>query len=129
MQDSYDFSLSKSMASKSKTYTQEEESGWTSYFEDFLSNQRLLDQSTSISCTSYFGSTTTSSHISDAASYCVDSKPSSNKNSRITAYSSLVHGLPNFNKKLNFKKTRTGEIYRDDSLEDTASSPINSPKV
>ncbi|KAI9075281.1 hypothetical protein K1719_042686 [Acacia pycnantha] len=66
----------------------DEESGWTSYLQDF--------------------SSTSSSLLSDAASAaCKFSHP----------------------RRLTFKKPRTKQISHDDPLEDTASSPVNSPKV
>jgi hypothetical protein len=58
--------------------------------------------------------------VSDAASF----PPW--KSSHAVACSSINGGLP---KELTFKKTRAKEISLDDSLEDTASSPVNSPKV
>ncbi|XP_054816668.1 vascular-related unknown protein 1-like isoform X2 [Prosopis cineraria] len=76
-----------------------EESGWTSYLQD-LSNA---------SCFSVGGS----SLLSDAAS------------SAAWKFSH-PHHLP---RKLTFKKSRTKQISQDDPLEDTASSPVNSPKV
>ncbi|KAL5573306.1 hypothetical protein UlMin_022903 [Ulmus minor] len=94
-----------------------EESGWTAYFEDFSNNNKNdivkdIDEGGEKSFCSSFCS---SSLVSDAASYYP-----------ATAWR-LSHKTP---KKLNFKKTRTKEIsVLDDSLEDTASSPANSPKV
>lgn len=99
----------------------EEESGWTSYFEDFLSNQRI-QQTPSSSSPSYNYKGTTL--VSDAASYV--HQKISNQASKVSS----MNSLPKFSKKLNFSnKTRAKEIYYDDSLEDTASSPVNSPKV
>ncbi|CAL9135840.1 unnamed protein product [Musa textilis] len=87
-----------------------EESGWTLYFEDFMaSEERKAAGGFS------FGAVCGSSMISDAAS-CVAWKPSS---------ASLQ--LSENYRKLSLKK-RKGLLH-DDSLEDTASSPVNSPKV
>ncbi|TYJ05521.1 hypothetical protein E1A91_A12G169700v1 [Gossypium mustelinum] len=99
-------SIHKSAISKDDSV---EESGWTAYFEDFSNHQQQKDSySYSFDCDS--------SLISDAA----------------TAWKSphnIDHHHHVFPKKLRFKKTRTKEIYEeDDSLEDTASSPVNSPK-
>ncbi|EEF38184.1 vascular-related unknown protein 1 [Ricinus communis] len=100
----------------------DEESGWTAYFEDF-SNQRRDDDDDGDS----FG---TSSMVSDAASI-----PAWNKSTTSPHHSNHVvvadasSCSPNFPKKLTFKKIRAKEISYDDSLEDTASSPVNSPKV
>lgn len=87
-----------------------EESGWTSYFEDFSNN---IEEGYSHSS---FG--TSSSWVSDAASCAAWN------NNHIIACSS-----PKTPEKFSFKKTRTREISYDDSLEDTASSPVSSPKV
>ncbi|OMO72316.1 hypothetical protein COLO4_27687 [Corchorus olitorius] len=96
---------------------EEEESGWTSYFEDFDNYQQQQQQNSY--CSSFSCS---SSLISDAATAW---KLSTNNNP-VFACSST----PKTPNKLRFKKTRTKEISQeDDSLEDTASSPVNSPKV
>ncbi|CAL9169870.1 unnamed protein product [Musa hybrid cultivar] len=87
-----------------------EESGWTMYFEDFMaSEERKAAGGFS------FGVVSGSSMISDAAS-CVAWKPSS----------ASLQVSENY-RKLSLKK-RKGLLH-DDSLEDTASSPVNSPKV
>ncbi|XP_059661059.1 vascular-related unknown protein 1 [Cornus florida] len=114
-------SLNKSSGSKATTDAPEE-SGWTTYFEDFLSNQREHNNNNNYSCTNNSERTTfgTPSLVSDAAS-CVAWKAASHINH--------VDGSPKFPHKLCFKKKRTKEISYDDSLEDTASSPVNSPKV
>ncbi|KAI6687448.1 hypothetical protein NL676_024276 [Syzygium grande] len=83
-----------------------QESSWTPYFVDFLMNgQEKNDCSTG-----YDGS---SSVVSDAATSVVK------KSIKIDQAGSC--------KRLSFKKRRKGLI--DDALEDTASSPVNSPKV
>jgi len=96
------------------------ESGWTSYLEDFSKGIEP----------SYCSSLDGSSLLSDAASsaawkfshhhHHLLSSPSF-KGSNTTA--------PNPPKKLTFKKARAKQISQDDPLEDTASSPVNSPKV
>ncbi|KAB2041527.1 hypothetical protein ES319_D02G153500v1 [Gossypium barbadense] len=105
-------SIRKSVGSKgtrSKEFS-DEESGWTTYFED-LSNQPKTYSST-FSCGS--------SLISDAAT----APKISHHNHHVSASSSSPKP-PNI---LRFKQTRTTEICEDHSLEDTASSPVNSPK-
>jgi hypothetical protein len=100
--------------SKETTVSPAEESGWTSYFED-LSNHKEEDQSL---CSSF----DSSSMVSDAASF----PPwKSSQTNHVVACSSFG-ALP---EKFTSKKTRAEEISLDDSLEDTASSPVNSPKV
>ncbi|KAI3515315.1 hypothetical protein L1887_14168 [Cichorium endivia] len=124
-----------------------EESGWTTYFEDFMVAQQQ-DHHNNYSVTNYdqddhhhqqqhhdhnlhhhhhHQQQQQQQHdrpqLSDAASH-VDWNNTDNSMSG--------HVGPKFNKKLNlFKKTsrRTREILYDDCLEDTASSPVNSPKV
>ncbi|XP_021293311.1 uncharacterized protein LOC110423413 [Herrania umbratica] len=114
-------SLHKSVASKGTTG--EEESGWTAYFEDFSNN----DQQHSY-CSSFSRS---SSLISDAATTGAAWKTSHNNHHVFACSLSCADSSPKIlPKKLRFKKTRTKEIcHEDDSLEDTASSPVNSPKV
>ncbi|KAG4158695.1 hypothetical protein ERO13_D02G134300v2 [Gossypium hirsutum] len=105
-------SIRKSVGSKgtrSKEFS-DEESGWTTYFED-LSNQPKTYSST-FSCGS--------SLISDAAT----APKISHHNHHVSASSSSPKP-PNI---LRFKQTRTTEICEDHSLEDTASSPVNSSK-
>lgn len=105
MENSLSSCVNKAVASKG-TADCSEESGWTAYFEDFS-----RDREHSFSNYS-FG---TSSLVSDAASSAAW-KNSSQNDLKIP-------------KRLCFKKTRTKVISVEDSLEDTASSPVNSPKV
>ena len=91
-----------------------EESGWTAYFEDF-SHDNNMEQASCISLGS--------SLVSDAAS-CAAWK-FSNQNHP----SSVAGSHSNLPKKLSVKKSRIKQISEDDPLEDTASSPVNSPKV
>ncbi|GAU49962.1 hypothetical protein TSUD_272160 [Trifolium subterraneum] len=86
----------------------QEESGWTTYFEDF---SKGIEPS--------YCSGGGSSLVSDAASYAA--WKFSNHHNHVVASK-----LP---KKLCFKKTRSKMISNDDPLEDTASSPVNSPKM
>ncbi|KAG5545524.1 hypothetical protein RHGRI_017878 [Rhododendron griersonianum] len=107
----------------------QEESGWTSYFEDFLATQRSREDQRSTASFSDQESFRSPSLVSDAAS-CAPSK-TENRNQvpscpPVTEDGPLVTTM---HKTASFKKvTRTEEISRDDSLEDTASSPANSPK-
>ncbi|KAF8391503.1 hypothetical protein HHK36_023808 [Tetracentron sinense] len=113
--ENYLNSTSKDHSSKGTTGSPKE-SGWTDYFEDFLSNNKEYS-----SCSSGFGS----SLVSDAAS-CAAWKFSDKDH--VAGHSSVV-GSEKSCKKLSFKKSRTRRVLDDDALEDTASSPINSPKV
>ncbi|KAM1512407.1 hypothetical protein PS1_024442 [Malus domestica] len=130
MEKSSDSSLLKAVPSKETTYScTEEESGWTAYFEDFSNNNNNRREeeggggrggrggAQSFGCTS--------SLVSDAASGAAWKLVSHNNQNHAGSI-----GVPpnNISKKLSFKKTRTKKIFGDD-LEDTASSPVNSPKI
>ncbi|KAL6287392.1 hypothetical protein ACE6H2_011782 [Prunus campanulata] len=133
MEKSRNSSLIKAVPSKQTTYScTEEESGWTAYFEDFSNNNNNNNNregeaaAEEQSLCSSFGCT--SSLVSDAASGAAWKLASHNNQNQHTC-SNYIGGSPNnFLKKLTFKKTRTKKISGDD-LEDTASSPVNSPKI
>ncbi|XVE74491.1 hypothetical protein DITRI_Ditri12bG0020900 [Diplodiscus trichospermus] len=125
-------SIHKSVASKgttrrtSKTMDPAEESGWTAYFEDLSSNNdhhhRQKSYSSGFSCSS--------SLISDAATTAAAWKISHNNHHVFACSSSCAALSSKIPKKLKLKETRTKEICtEDDSLEDTASSPVSNPKV
>ncbi|KAL2524645.1 hypothetical protein Adt_09699 [Abeliophyllum distichum] len=97
-----------------KTADASEESGWTAYLEDFSLNQ-TKHNSSSYSMDS-FGSP---SLVSDAAWNGLN-------NDQYKACPSL--GGSQFPKRLNFKNHRIRQKICSDDLEDTASSPVNSPK-
>ncbi|KAG2712246.1 hypothetical protein I3760_04G115100 [Carya illinoinensis] len=103
MENSLSSCINKTIASKGAADCPEE-SGWTKYLEDFSSYKGHDDSSSSFH--SY-------SLVSDAASSAAW-KNSNNKDLKVP-------------KTLGFKNTITKII--DDSLEDTASSPVSSPKV
>ncbi|XP_042491681.1 vascular-related unknown protein 4-like [Macadamia integrifolia] len=115
MEDSMMSSINKAMSFKEEIDCPEE-SGWTEYFEDFMN-----DNGDNTSCSSDFG---TSSLVSDAAS----AWKFSDHQQVINGYSSMMVPKKSY-KKLNFKKKRARKLLDDDDLEDTASSPCNSPKV
>ncbi|KAA8523714.1 hypothetical protein F0562_010137 [Nyssa sinensis] len=102
-------SMSKALSSKARTADSQEESSWTFYFEDFLCDNNE-DNSFSSGYESH-------SLVSDAASSAAAKK--------------FAEGfsLDKSCKKLSFKKRKTKGVLVDDALEDTASSPVNSPKV
>ena len=123
-------STSKVVSPKSECNT--EESGWTTYFQDLSYNNNYNgdninehDEDSLISCSS--------SLVSDAASYAawkISLQKDHHHHHRLPVGPSIAGRSPlKTPKKLSFKKTRTKEISSDDSLEDTASSPANSPKV
>jgi len=111
-----------------------EESGWTEYLADFSAYNRgeRDDDEDNVENSSFVIS---ESMVSDAGSGPEWRQRNSNSNINNNNHSltagvwSSFDGLPNVPKKLNFKKKRTQEISHDDSLEDTASSPVDSPKV
>jgi len=94
------------------------ESGWTSYFEDFSKGIEP----------SYCSSLDGSSLLSDAASSAAW-KFSHHNHHLLSSPSFKASNTTNLPKKLTFKKARAKQISEDDPLEDTASSPVNSPKV
>ncbi|URE12739.1 hypothetical protein MUK42_22471 [Musa troglodytarum] len=92
-----------------------EESGWTVYFEEFMASEERKAAGGFSS-----GVVSGSSIVSDAAS-CVAFDPSS---------PGLEVSEEKYRKlSLKKKKKRGKGLLDDDSLEDTASSPVNSPKV
>ncbi|KAJ8427841.1 hypothetical protein Cgig2_029758 [Carnegiea gigantea] len=111
-----------------------EESGWTEYLADFSAYNRgeRDDDEDNVENSSFVIG---ESMVSDAGSGPEWRQRNSNSNINNNNHSlsagvwSSFDGLPNVPKKLNFKKKRTQEISHDDSLEDTASSPVNSPKI
>ncbi|CAJ1978755.1 unnamed protein product [Sphenostylis stenocarpa] len=93
-----------------------EESGWTTYFDDFFNNH--VDNKCSMS----LSGVACSSLVSDAASL-VHKKVASSK--QVEEFS-----VNKNSKRTSFKKRKdviTALI--DDALEDTATSPLSSPKV
>ena len=108
-----------SLASKENISEDEgsEESGWTTYFDDFFAKQEQERNSGG-------RINENSSLVSDAASFVVDQKKFSISGQLIPSTSTLTK----LSKTLDIKK-RNKEILYDDSLEDTASSPVNSPKI
>ncbi|XXG73239.1 hypothetical protein AAC387_Pa07g2191 [Persea americana] len=115
MEDSTHSSMIRALSSKDPTPSSEE-SGWTMYFDDFMPSGNEESSASPSGC--HRGSS--SSLVSDAASYAAWKLQGSAKPSMAPAASF---------KKLSFKKRKTGAVLEDDSLEDTASSPVNSPKV
>ncbi|XP_004243463.1 vascular-related unknown protein 1-like [Solanum lycopersicum] len=102
---------------------EQEESGWTTYLEDFSmeqhNNNSINNNNSEIS--TYCDSFGSPSLLSDAASHVVW-----NNNHQVMINTSN-YGSP-FLKRLNLKKPRNNKIS-DPDLQDTASSPVNSPKV
>ncbi|XP_023642123.1 vascular-related unknown protein 1 [Capsella rubella] len=90
----------------------QEESGWTTYLDDFSNQYR-----------------TTQHHDEDKSSCSLSGvSPSLVSDAATDAFSGKSYPV-NFPGKLKFGRARTKKICEDDSLEDTASSPVNSPKV
>ncbi|KAH7546662.1 hypothetical protein FEM48_Zijuj01G0225400 [Ziziphus jujuba var. spinosa] len=94
-----------------------EESSWTMYFDDFLVHTSSTEHGSSSSCGE------SSSLISDAGSSVAK---------KLAAEKAEVVGLTMVDRgcsRLSFKKRKTKAAVVDDALEDTATSPVNSPKV
>lgn len=116
--------LSTKPVANSKATSEEEESGWTAYFQDFSDHHQEQQHEEQSLCSSFAA---TSSMVSDAASHAAW-RFSRGGHNHVGAAGDL--GSPKTPIKLSFKKTRSKQISaHDDSLEDTASSPVNSPKV
>ncbi|KAF8090246.1 hypothetical protein N665_0482s0039 [Sinapis alba] len=92
---------------------QQEESGWTTYLEDFSNQYRTHPEDID--------------HQDKSSCSLLDVSPSLVSDAATGAFSSQSFPV-NFPVKLKFGKARTKKICEDDSLEDTASSPVNSPK-
>ncbi|XP_052208208.1 vascular-related unknown protein 1-like [Diospyros lotus] len=103
-------SMSKAVSPESvRIGNSDEESSWTFYFEDFLCNN---DEQ------SYNSLSSGHSLVSDAASSSAAAKKFLDN-----------YQLEKSGRNLSFKKRKTKGPFVDDALEDTASSPVNSPKV
>ncbi|KAF3443711.1 hypothetical protein FNV43_RR13401 [Rhamnella rubrinervis] len=106
--------------------TSEEESGWTAYFQDLSEHHHQEQHEEQSLVSSCFAAT--SSMVSDAASHAAWRNSRGGRQNHVGATGEF--GSPKTPIRLSFKKTRTKQISaHDDSLEDTASSPVNSPKI
>ncbi|KAI5412213.1 vascular-related unknown protein 4 [Lathyrus oleraceus] len=93
------------------SFESSEESSWTKYFEDFFNNDH-----NNIDGDDHDGGSSTSSLVFDAAE------------KKLSDHS--AQGAMEYNKRLSFKKRKKIKTSLvDHDLEDTASSPINSPKI
>lgn len=88
---------------------EQEESGWTDYLEDYFNSE--IERESSFLCSSIGSCSNWDHNISDP-NYDINN----------TNVGKVIFDVPN-------KKTRTQKIFEDDSLQDTATSPIHSPKV
>ncbi|KAI8006152.1 hypothetical protein LOK49_LG07G03317 [Camellia lanceoleosa] len=114
-------SMSKPISPKSRTVdnSDDEESSWTFYFEDFLCHNNNDEKS------SFSSGYENPSLVSDAASAAAAKKFLDKDDQVIGAFSWDRIS----DKNLSFKKRKTKGGLVNDALEDTASSPVNSPKV
>ncbi|KAJ4866336.1 Uncharacterized protein Rs2_52139 [Raphanus sativus] len=92
----------------------QEESGWTTYLDDFSNHYRTHRED--------------SDHQDKSSCSLLGVSPSLVSDAATDVFSGQDFPV-NFPVKLKFGKARTKKICEDDSLEDTASSPVNSPKV
>ncbi|KAG8080338.1 hypothetical protein GUJ93_ZPchr0007g4977 [Zizania palustris] len=109
---------------------QPEESSWTDYFVDFVMSEEEKKKQDASWC---------SSSAYDCGDYCSDHKEEEEEEEEEEQEDSMVSdaasrvpaALPDRYKEL--KKLKKKKVFKaldhDDSLEDTASSPVNSPKV
>ncbi|XP_019452037.1 PREDICTED: uncharacterized protein LOC109354143 [Lupinus angustifolius] len=91
-----------------------EESGWTTYFEDFFNNQ---NDNMSLS-----GVSSSSSLVSNATSLPAKNI-GDNEQAQEFSLNKITSKRPSFNKRKNFMT-----VLVDDALEDTATFPLSSPK-
>lgn len=96
----------------------EEESGWTTYFEDFMASEERRRAAGGYSSSVVAGN----SMISDAAS-CAPRKTAKGQPPTASLEVSEKYRM------LSLKRRKERRLLEDDALEDTASSPVNSPKV
>ncbi|CAL5402820.1 unnamed protein product [Camellia sinensis] len=113
-------SMSKPISPKSRTVdnSDDEESSWTFYFEDFLCHNNNDEKS------SFSSGHENPSLVSDAASAAA-AKKFLDKDDQVIGEFSCDRIS---DKNLSFKKRKTKGGLVNDALEDTASSPVNSPK-
>ncbi|GAV60650.1 hypothetical protein CFOL_v3_04179 [Cephalotus follicularis] len=111
-------SMSKALSGDETTTDCQEESGWTMYLEDFSANNNEDNEKIS-----YSSGIEGSSLISDAASSVT--KKCADINEHVVGFS-----LEKSCHKLSvIKKKKSKGVLVDDALEDTASSPVASPKI
>ncbi|KAK7405068.1 hypothetical protein VNO78_06251 [Psophocarpus tetragonolobus] len=94
-----------------------EESGWTSYFDDFFNNY-VDNNKCSMSLSGV--ATTSSSLVSDAASNLVEKKVANSK--QVEEFNYVNKNVERSSLK---KRKEVTTAFIDESLEDTATSPLN----
>ncbi|OAY70469.1 hypothetical protein ACMD2_05404 [Ananas comosus] len=117
MEDSMSSYVNSALYSKEASATSSEESGWTMYIEDFLASEEKRRGAFDLS-----SSSEASSMVSDAASSAAwkqQQQPSASVDAAAVVGKRLIR----------LKKKRVWGNLEEDPLEDTASSPVNSPKV
>ncbi|XP_020091575.1 uncharacterized protein LOC109712426 [Ananas comosus] len=119
MEDSMSSYVNSALYSKEASATSSEESGWTMYIEDFLASEEKRRGAFDLS-----SSSEASSMVSDAASSAAwkqqqQQQPSASVDAAAAVGKRLIR----------LKKKRVWGNLEEDPLEDTASSPVNSPKV
>ncbi|KAF5727973.1 hypothetical protein HS088_TW21G00113 [Tripterygium wilfordii] len=114
-----------SYSERTSDHESQEESGWTMYFDDFFNNSNNNEES-SFSFEDHDYGTKSSSLVSNAAS-SVAKRFSCNEQEDVVGIQ--IMEKRSYNRSLSFKKRKTKGGLVDDALEDTASSPVNSPKV
>ncbi|CAK9150274.1 unnamed protein product [Ilex paraguariensis] len=106
-------SKNSALFSEGRSVDSTEESGWTFYLEDFLCDNHGHSPLSS--------GNESPSLVSDAGNSSVAKKLADNDQA-------VGFSLDKSCKNLSFKKRKTRRAAVDDALEDTASSPVNSPK-
>ncbi|XP_059664624.1 vascular-related unknown protein 1-like isoform X1 [Cornus florida] len=114
-------SMNKALVSEAAVDShEEEESSWTYYFQDFLGNNHNINEDNNTASFSSRSADQNPSLVSDAASNLLLSKKYFPNNDQVVGFSK--------SKKLSFNKRKAKGALFDAALEDTASSPLNSPK-
>ncbi|CAN4094178.1 unnamed protein product [Withania somnifera] len=128
-------SENRSSSSSTNEDAQQEESGWTTYLEDFSYYQRENYRSSSPCCENYDDDDYNLGHNCSLLSDAASSAPWNNNNNNYYCCNTNDNKLVVVNdecspKKLNIlKKLPRNKNINDPDLEDTASSPVNSPKL
>ncbi|KAL5196639.1 hypothetical protein ABZP36_000151 [Zizania latifolia] len=126
MEDLVSGSTVRSVLSCSEGPAQQEESSWTDYFVDFIMSEEEKKRRDASHCTTYDGD----EDYGDCSDQEVEEEEVQEDSMISDAASCAPAALPDRYKELKkLKKVFKARLDHDDSLEDTASSPVNSPKV
>ncbi|KAL0553830.1 hypothetical protein IC582_007734 [Cucumis melo] len=103
-----------------------EDSGWTIYFEDFLNSNNSNSHNQSLTS---FSSSHFSLDVNDAASSIAHHKLPHDHNDQVAVQPEFGYKDDDHINVFKKRKMIKELFVKDEALEDTASSPVNSPKV